>query len=440
MMKINHIDKNHVWHPFTQEKTSPDNICITKGKGAYLYTDTGRKITDYVSSWWVTNHGHAHPYVCDAISKQASELEHVIFSNFTHEPACTLAKRLVEKLPNDLNRVFFSDNGSTAIEVALKIAHQYFKNLGHSKNRIITLEGAYHGDTVGAMAAGRSSNFFEAWNEWLFDVDVIPCPHTHIDDTNIHTKEQNALSVLDKILEQHQDDVCCLILEPLIQGAGGMRMIRPEFVNEICTRIRTAGGLIIFDEVMTGFGRTGTMFACEQTITPDLICLSKGLTAGFLPMSVTVVQDKIYNAFLDDSISMAFLHGHSYTANPIGCAAALASLDLFENNHTMNAISRIEKHHKSVGFKMLSRSQYLKKIRILGTIIAVDIDVDDGGYASSIGTHLKQFFYNNNALIRPLGNVVYLLPPFCITNDELTRGYELIIHAAETLKNKVTHP
>lgn len=426
-------DKIHIWHPFTQAKTAPEPIAIKSANGIYLTTEDDKQIVDYISSWWVNIHGHCHPYICDAIYNQSKNLEQVIFAGFTHKPATELSKKLTSVLPDKLNKVFFSDNGSTAVEVGIKMAYQYHINLGAKKTKILTFDGAYHGDTFGAMSAGKSSKFFDNWQDLLFDVEVVPYPHTFINDTDVDNKEQSALNELDNILNNNKDDICAIILEPLVQGAGGMRMVRPSFVKQVCEKVKNAGGLVIFDEVMTGFGRTGTMFASEQSFTPDIICLSKGLTAGFMAMSVTVCSDEIYDAFLDDSFDKSFIHGHSFTANPLGCAAAIASLEVFENEKVMDKISNIENIHKETGIRILSGCKTLTNIRIQGTIIAMDVNIDDTGYKSSIGDRLKKYFWENGALIRPLGNVIYLLPPYVISEEQLTDAYNIIVEAVNEI-------
>ena len=431
--KIVDTDNNLIWHPFTQAQTTPDAIPIVRGEGAKLFDAGGREYLDLISSWWVNTHGHAHPKIAKAISDQAIKLEQVIFAGFTHEPAVTLAERLTGVLPSELKRVFYSDNGSTAVEVALKIAYQYWRNAGEPRKRFLVFEGGYHGDTVGAMSVGQSSGFFDAWQEMLFDVTTIPFPATWIDDANVEKKEQESLAALERILEAQGSDTCAMILEPLVQGAGGMRMCRPEFLSTLVETLQSAGILVIFDEVMTGFGRTGELFACTKAnITPDLICLSKGLTGGFLPLSATVCRDEIYKAFLDDGFDKAFAHGHSFTANPLGCAAALASLELLLTSETQTRIAAISSvHHERL--TRLAELGPLEHARQTGTIAAIDVKAADSGYNASIGPRLKAFFQEQGLLIRPLGNVMYVLPPYCIGDDDLHRAYDAIETAAKTI-------
>ena len=304
------IDRAHIWHPFTQGATAAPPVPIVRGRGAKLYAADGAEYLDLISSWWVNLHGHAHPAVTAAIAAQAARLEHVIFADFTHEPAVRLAQRLTQALPAPLSRVFFSDNGSTAVEAALKLAWQYWRNQGQARSRFIAFAGGYHGDTMGAMSAGASSGFFRAWTDMLFPVDIAPFPETWTDDPEVAEKEQSALNALSARLEQNKGQTAAIIIEPLLQGASGMRLCRPEFLAGVRKLADAADCLLIFDEVMTGFGRTGALFACQTAaVIPDMICLSKGLTGGFLPMAVTVCIERIYEAFLSEKISDAFLHG-----------------------------------------------------------------------------------------------------------------------------------
>ena len=344
---IRDLDARHLWHPFTQAGTAPPPMVAVKARGATITTADGKDYLDLVSSWWVTLHGHANPVIAKAVAEQARRMEQVIFADFTHAPAARLAQRIAALLPDGLGRAFYSDDGSTAVEVALKMAMQYWRNQGEERTEYVAFEGGYHGDTVGAMSVGASSGFFGAWNRMLFPVSVVPFPTTWDGDPDPEAAERRALAVLDRILEEQKGRVAAVIVEPLVQGAGGMRMCRPEFLRALEARIRDAGTLLILDEVMTGFGRTGATFACVKAgIRPDLVCLSKGLTGGFLPMSMTVATEAIHQAFVGREIERAFLHGHSYTANPLGCAAGLASLDLLEAPDCQARIKAIEAIHR----------------------------------------------------------------------------------------------
>ena len=428
------LDRRHIWHPFTQEHTAPDPLEIRAAQDAVLFGADGREYLDLISSWWVTLHGHAHPAIADAIGAQAHTLEQVIFAGITHEPAVRLAAELANRLPGDLERVFFSDDGSTAIEVAMKLACQAAFNRGERRTRFLTFAGGYHGDTVGAMSAGATSGFFAPFEPLLFDVTALPYPQTWDQDPEVEHKERQALDALDQQLHRHHKDIAALLIEPLVQGAGGMRMARPDFVRAVTLRCRAAGVPVIYDEVMTGFGRTGTLFAAEQVgVAPDIVCLSKGLTAGFLAMSVTVCSQAIYQQFLGDQFDKAFTHGHSFTANPLGCAAGLASLAVFDTDHTLQRIQHIADRHAELAAR-LERHPRAHRIRRRGTIIAFDVkDPATGGYHSTLGPKLKAFFLQQGLLIRPLGNVVYLLPPYCITDAQLDQAYEGVVRALDCI-------
>ena len=430
------LDRRHLWHPFTQAQTAPPPLPVACGRGASLFLTDGREIVDLISSWWVTLHGHAHPAIAAAIAGQAGRLEQVIFADFTHEPAVRLAARLAGLLPDGLDRVFFSDDGSTSVEVALKLAWQFWRNRGERhRTRFLAFEGGYHGDTFGAMAAGQGSGFYEPFQDLLFPVTLLPFPATWLGDDQVAAKEAASLEALDHWLEHHGGDTAALIMEPLVQGAGGMRMCRPSFLQDLIPRLRRAGVLLIFDKVMTGFGRTGSLFACQRAgVVPDLICLSKGLTGGFLPLAATVCRDELYQAFLGGGFDRAFAHGHSFTANPLGCAAALASLDLIEAPETASRIKAIERRHRA-WIQRLADHPHLRRPRALGTIAAVDLDTEELGYGAAVAPRLKAFFLDRGLLIRPLGPVIYLLPPLCISDQQLDRAYQAIEEAALALRD-----
>jgi len=433
------LDRRHLWHPFTQAATAPDPIVVRSARGATLTAADGRTYVDLISSWWVTLHGHAEPAIAAAIARQAGELEQVIFAGFTHAPAVELAARLASVLPPGLERVFFSDDGSTSVEVALKLAWQYWRNQGQARTRFAAFEGAYHGDTLGAMSAGQGSGFYRPFRELLLPIDLLPYPATFDGDPDVEATEAASLAALDDWLGRRGDSAVALIMEPLVQGAGGMRMVRPGFVRAVADRLAAAGVLLILDEVMTGFGRTGALFASLKCgVAPDLICLSKGLSGGFLPLAATVCKPAIYEAFLGGDFARAFAHGHSFTANPLGCAAGLASLDLLQAPATAARLAAIEAVHRARlaglvqdGLAGAGLAQAgLTRPRICGTIAAVDFAGAGGGYHAEVGQRLKAFFLERGLLIRPLGPVVYLLPPYCISEDELHRAWDAIDEAA----------
>ena len=399
-----------IWHPYTQEALDGPPIEIDRGEGAWLHTTDGRRLLDGISSWWVNLHGHAHPLIAEAIAKQARKLEQVIFAGFTHEPAEELSARLGAIVPASLTRLFFSDNGSTAVEVALKIAVQFWHNQGRPRKRaIVALEHAYHGDTIGAMSVSADSPFTAP-----FDALRLPVLRVH------------SVEDLQKLLAERDREIAALIVEPLIQGAGGMIVHSVEFLKQLRDLSARHDVLFIADEVFTGFGRTGKMFACDVAgVAPDLMCLSKGLTGGFLPLAVTLCSEKIYQAFYSDDRSRTFFHGHSYSGNPLGCAAAIASLKVFETEPVFERIANIERIHRE-RMPALEKNPAVANVRILGTIAALELRAGDPGYLSSLRARLYSFFVENGVLLRPLGNVVYVVPPYVMTPDELHQLYDVM--------------
>jgi adenosylmethionine-8-amino-7-oxononanoate aminotransferase len=419
-------DRAHLWHPYTQMQTAPAPIPIVRAEGVYLFTEDGRKIMDGVSSWWVNVHGHSNPYLNEALARQAKELEHVIFAGFTHRPAIELAERLVAILPAGLNRIFYSDNGSTAVEAALKMAFQYWRNRGQEQRRtFITLEHAYHGDTVGAMSASEDSAFTQPFAPLLFQVRRAQSPYCYRhpagpDPSSVVTA---CLADLERLLKEEENSAAAVLLEPMLQAAGGMIIHPPEYlrgVRALCDRYDV---LLVADEVMTGFGRTGKMFACEHgPIRPDIICLSKGLTAGYLPLAVTAATDEVYEAFLSDDRRKTFFHGHSYTANPLGCAVGLASLDLFERDQTLARIHELETQ-LSQRLKALTPLPHVGEVRVIGGVGVVELvqnktTREAGGYLDRVGPELAAEFMRRGLLLRPLGNTLYFMPPYTITGAE----------------------
>jgi adenosylmethionine---8-amino-7-oxononanoate aminotransferase len=420
-------DRRHVWHPFTQHATETAPIVITRAKDASLFDAEGREILDLVSSWWTCTHGHSHPALNEALSEQAAAFEHVMFAGFTHAPAVELATALAATLPGELNRVFYSDDGSTSVEVALKIAYQYWVNRGERRRRrFIGFEGGYHGDTLGAMSLGRGSGFFTLFHDLMCEVETIPFPATYDGDEEADAKEAGALFAFEDALEKDARSIAALVVEPLLQGASGMRMCRPSFLKRLVEMASQAGVLVIFDEVATGFGRTGTMFAMQQAeIVPDIVCLSKGLTAGYMPMSATVTTDAIFDTFLAEDFDRALPHGHSFTANPLACAVGLRSLALFEEEATLDRIARINARHRAFLDSLAGRPEVTRP-RLLGSVVAFELAGNDE-YGSERSRALRAGFLARGLNIRPLGSVIYLLPPYCITDEELDRAYAGII-------------
>lgn len=403
-----------IWHPFTQEKTAPKPLKIIRGEKEYLYAEDGKQYVDMISSWWVNILGHSQPEIAEAIASQAHTLEHVIFAGYTHEPAENLVEILSQHLPKSLTKFFFSDNGSTAVEVALKMAYQYFLNQGiDDRDIFINLEGAYHGDTIGAMsAAGASSEYHSKFKKFFFQTFSIKFPQNAED-------EEGSIHELEKFLEQNHRKVCALIVEPLVQGAAGMKMHSPKFLDEIVEAVRKYGILVIFDEVMTGFYRTGTMFATDQIKNiPDIICLSKALTGGFMPMSLTVTTKKIYDAFWSDDWHKAFIHGHSYTANPLACAAACATQKILQTEEIQENIRMIaETHTARLGY--LPSKNIIAK-RSCGTISAIDLT------SAELAKNLAKLMFENGIIIRPLNNTIYFIPPYCISIENLDKAYDIL--------------
>jgi adenosylmethionine---8-amino-7-oxononanoate aminotransferase len=404
-----------IWHPYTQEAVELPPIAIDRGEGVYLYTRDGRRLLDAISSWWVNLHGHAHPLIAEAIAAQARKLEQVIFAGFTHEPAEELAARLAKFLPPALNRIFYSDNGSTAVEVALKIAVQYWRNQGRKeKRRIVALENAYHGDTIGAMSVSANSVFTAPFDDLRMEV------------LRIQTEQD-----LEKLLDSRKKEIAALIVEPLVQGAGGMLTYPVERLKRFQELCAANEVLFIADEVFTGFGRTGRMFACEHAaITPDLMCISKGLTGGFLPLAATICREEIYQTFYSRDRSRTFFHGHSYSANPLGCAAGVASLKVFETEPVFERIAAIEGIHRR-RLPAFANHPRVREIRMMGTIAAIELQAEDAGYLSDIRSRLYSFFLDREVLLRPLGNVIYTVPPYVISAGELNYVYDVIGNALE---------
>lgn len=443
-------DRRHVWHPYTQAAAVPPPIPIARARGAALWDQAGRRYIDAISSWWVTLHGHAQPEIAAAIARQAAELEQVIFAGCTHRPAAELAERLAAALPAGLARVFYSDDGSTAVEVALKIALQYWANRGQPQRAgFIALDYAYHGDTAAAMAVSAPSPFTAAFAPLLFPVQRAHAAYCHRCPVG-RRRETCHIECLDRLAEllgRHAPQTAAVIAEPLLQGAGGMIVHPPEFLRGIRRLCDQHGVLLIADEVLTGFGRTGAMFACQQAgLAPDIICLSKGLTGGFLPLAATVTTEDIYQAFYSPDRRKTLFHGHSYTANPLGCAAALASLDLLEQPHTWDRIRRITRQHAERLRRLTAGPKTAAKIadaRQLGTVAAIELagppgsaiaaEIAEEGYLSALGLKLQRFYLDRGVLLRPLGPIVYVLPPYAITPEDLETVWDVITESLDLI-------
>jgi len=421
-MNLVERDKAVIWHPYTQMKTALPHIPIVRGEGACVYDENGKRYIDAVSSWWVNIHGHTNPYIAKKVAEQLLKLEHVIFAGFTHPTAIELAERLLAILPSNQKKAFYSDNGSTAIEVAIKMCLQYWHNQGQPRTKMLAFKNAYHGDTFGAMAVSGRSAFTAAFDSLLFEVEFIDLP----------SKEN--ISSLKSQVSSLKSQVACFIFEPLVQGTAGMLMYEAAYLDELMAHCREEGVLMIADEVFTGFGRTGKLFACDHlTNQPDIMCFSKGLTGGTMALGLTTCIQQIYDAFLSDDKLKTLFHGHSYTANPVACSAALASLDLTLDGSTMQNIKRIEKMHSAFAEKIKHHPK-IKTTRQTGTILAMEWETGSNtSYFSSLRDKLYLYFLEAGIILRPLGNIIYILPPYCITNDELNYIYAKIEQALDEI-------
>ena len=435
-MTLQERDYQVIWHPFTQQKNRQAPVPIVKGKGTLLFDENGKQYIDAISSWWVTLHGHAHPYIAEKLYEQALQLEQVIFAGFTHEPAVALAERLLPILPNTFSKIFYSDNGSTSTEVALKMALQFWWNKRtndtwqskvdsgetpeastRKRSKILAFTNSYHGDTFGAMSVSDRSVFTMAFHDKLFEVIFIDTPTT------------DNIEYLKATINKHSSEIAAFIYEPLVQGAGGMKMYGATLMDQLLEVVKQHQIICIADEVMTGFGRTGKLFASEYLINkPDIICLSKGLTGGTMALGVTACTDAIYQAFVNDDKLKTFFHGHSFTANPLACSTALASLDLFEQNNCYKTIAWLTEQNQNFANKLIAKTpqKTIKNVRILGTILAFEIIGGKDEYLNNISTIITQKAMAAGVYIRPLGNTVYIMPPYCITQNELEKVYAVI--------------
>ena len=425
-----------IWHPFTNSAIDPAPIEIEHAEGVWLFAKDGRRIIDAVSSWWVNLHGHANSRIARAISEQARKMEHVILAGFTHEPAEELASRLRKWVAPELTHLFFSDDGSTAVEVALKLAVQHFSNKGAAeKCEIVALEHGYHGDTAGAMSVSDDSPFTDPFRTMRYPVHRVHSAYCYRCPVGLRRQSCHIECVekLGTLLAERRDKIAAVIVEPLLQAAGGMIVHPVEFLQKVRALCSAHNVLLIADEVLTGFGRTGKMFACELAgVAPDLMCLSKGITGGFLPMGATLCSDRVESAFRSENRQHTFYHGHSYTGNALACAAANASLQIFDDEPVFDNIARISEIH-SVRLTQLRGYAQVGDARQIGTIGAIELREEDAGYLSAMRPKLYGFFLERGVLLRPLGNVVYVLPPYVISPDELHRVYDVIVEAVETL-------
>ena len=415
--------KSPIWHPFTQHALVAEMTKVVRGEGAYLYTEDGRRIIDAIASWWVVTHGHCHPRIVSAIRDQAEQLNQVIFAGFTHEPAEQVAALLLKLAPHGLDYVFFSDSGSTSVEVALKMALGYWHNIGEPRSRIVVMEHAYHGDTVGTMSVGARGVFNAAYEPLLFDVITVPFPAPG--------RQQASLDALEAACRH--ENPAAFVVEPLILGAGGMLMYPAWVLREMKRICEAAHVLFIADEVMTGWGRTGTLFACEQAnVSPDIACYSKGLTGGSLPLAVTLCRGEIFDAHYSQDRTRTFFHSSSYTANPVACAAARANLELWQDQQVRERVAGVAAMQQQAIEPFRANARF-ENVRRTGTITALDLKVRDGGYLAGVGPKLQDFFTRRNLLLRPLGNTIYVMPPYCVSSADLDEVYAAVADAADAL-------
>lgn len=425
-MNLSSRDKQHLWHPLTQHKTSADRTAIVRAKNASLFDENGNEYIDGIASWYTAMYGHCNDFILEKVHQQMQQLDHVVFSGFTHQPAVELSEQLIQILPNNQEKIFFSDNGSTSVDVAIKMAFQYHFNLGKKKKTIIALENGFHGDTFGAMSVSGLSVYNGPFEDFFLNVKRIPAP------TN-----ENIDQIKHQFLELIQnDDVAAFVYEPLVQGAAAMQIHDGEALNVILDLAKQNHILNIADEVMTGFGKTGTHFASEQIETkPDIICLSKALTAGFVPMAITSCTQEVYQAFLSDEITKGFFHGHTYSANPIACSAALAGIELLRSKEIQENIQYIANEHLTFAQK-IKQHPLVKRVRTLGVIFALDLDLEMARYGN-LRNELYQFFMENGVCLRPLGKTIYILPPYTIEKSQLNKVFSTIELALNNLESKM---
>jgi adenosylmethionine-8-amino-7-oxononanoate aminotransferase len=407
-------DKKHIWHPFTAQVGSEPNVAMVGGDGALLFDENNNAYIDAISSWWVNIHGHCNPHITKRIKQQLDQMEHVLFSGYTHQPAVELAEKLKTHLPS-MDKVFYSDDGSTSVEVALKMAFQYWHNKGTPRTKVIAFENAYHGDTFGSMSVGARNVFNNAFLPFLFEVIHIPVP--------VDGRVEESLAALKNKID---DSTAAFIFEPVVQGAAGMVMYSHSALDSLLAECKQNGVIAIADEVMTGFGRTGKMFAtdgCKHK--PDIICLSKGLTGGFMPLGATMCTREIYSAYETADRTKTFFHGHSYTGNPLACAAALASLELLDSEDSQKQIRGLSESMREAAEWFLGHPKVARS-ESCGTILAVELKSDEQGYLAEVGEKVAPFFHERGIIMRPLGNVIYVIPPYCITGEQLSNVFNCI--------------
>lgn len=428
-MNLQEKDRKYIWHPYTHQKSMMPAVPIVKGKKTLLIDEKGNKYIDGISSWWVNIHGHGNKFIAKKIYEQAKKLEQVIFTAFTHEPAVVLAEKLLGVLPGNFSKIFYSDDGSTAIEVAIKLCLQYWKNKGDKKRiKMLAFHNSYHGDTFGAMSVSERGIYTSAFEDKLFDVIFIDTPN----DKNIDQLKNE--------IDQYKEEIVCFIYEPLLQGAGGMLMYHPEYLDQLLKFLKGQNIICIADEVLTGFYRTGKFFAGDYLETKaDIICLSKALTGGTMALGVTACTEIIYEEFVSDDKTKTLFHGHSFTANPLACTAGIASFELIQKKECIEGIKNIISHHHQFAQKLekLQKRNYIKNIRQTGTIIAFEIcTTDNDDYLNNISKIFTPFCMEHGVYLRSMGNTIYVMPPYCISSSELRKIYKIIV---QFIKKFVSH-
>lgn len=409
------VDKEHIWHPLTQHQLHPEHIVIKKAKDAILYDENGNEYIDAIASWYTCMYGHCNPYITQKVTEQMRNLDHVVFTGFTHKPATDLATSLMKILPINQQKIFFSDNGSTSVDIAIKMSLQYYFNKGLKRNKIIAFQDGFHGDTFGAMSVSGLSIYNGPFEDHLLEVDRIPVPNKN----NIEEVKKQFTKLLS------ENNVAAFIYEPLVQGAAAMKMHDADLLNQLLEIAKKFNVITIADEVMTGFGKTGKNFASEFLIQlPDIMCLSKSLTGGLVPMAITSCSDKVYEAFLSSEMQKGFFHGHTYSANPTSCTAAIASIELLMSEEIQNSIDRIKTAHKSF-LENINEHPKVKSTRQQGIIAAIDLNIETDRYGD-LRYKLFDFYMENGVYLRPLGNTVYILAPFIISNEQLAKIYNAI--------------
>lgn len=418
--KLSDRDKKHLWHPLTQHKVHSEMLAISKAKGAILYDEGGNEYLDGISSWYTSMYGHCNPYILEKVGAQMQQLDQVVFSGFTHEPAVKLSEELIKVLPDNQEKLFFSDNGSTATEIGIKMALQYHFNKGEKRNVLLAFEEGFHGDTFGAMSVSGLSVYNGPFKDFFIEVERIPVPTT-----------ENIESIVNHLqVRLQKSNIAGFIYEPLVQGAAAMKMHNAEGLNQILRLLKEHKVLTIADEVMTGFGKTGKYFASDYMETkPDIICLSKALTAGLVPMGLTTCTENVYSAFYSDDIAKGLFHGHTYTANPLACAAALAALELLKTDEIQNNLQNIIQWHKEFDDEIKNHPK-VASTRQLGVIYALDLNVKMERYGN-LRDKLFKHFMDNGVFLRPLGNTIYILAPFITTKTQMDCIYDTIKSAIE---------